>query len=356
MAKDVLGRTIDRCKETCLPLWFTVVVLVNTPANNAADTRNLETNTVQALTSAGNSTATKMVLEGGLITLGEDDRQALATYPGLEELHLDGNMVAHVPAQYFSVVPQLRVLSLSRNKISSLNPESFSGLDLLTQLDLSNNLLTNIHTQLFKQLLKIQVLRLKGNPWNCSCPLLKTVGAEEHADGSNFTCAFLKSQEVREFMRVASVCDSLTQRRSKRDEMQPVTVGFPQSSRSSPPTTDRDNSEEQTPVVSNTWKFTTCVATLALCTLTVVLCAIKGPSWYKVFHNYRHQRLQQEEDNDVFSIGFTKTSRSTTNQTFTFQPQNRQMDEEMEEDGYFEDLLMEREGEGASAKPEEAKA
>lgn len=181
-------------------------------------------------------------------------------------------------------------------------------------------------------------------------------------------------------MRVASVCDSLTQRRSKRDEMQPVTVSFPQSSRSSPPTTNRDNSEgrmknirdvfkpklklwsrltfihhtplEQTPAVSNTWKFTTCVATLALCTLAVVLCAIKGPSWYKVFHNYRHQRLQQEEDNDLFSI----TSRSTTNQTFTFQPQNRQMDEEMEEDGYFEDLLMETEREGASAKPEEAKA
>lgn len=32
------------------------------------------------------------------------------------------------------------------------------------------------------------------------------------------------------------------------------------------------------------------------------------------------------------------------------------MDEEMEQDGYFEDLLVEGECEGASAKPEEAKA
>lgn len=87
------------------------------------------------------------------------------------------------------------------------------------------------------------------------------------------------------------------------------------------------------------------MATLALCTLTLVLCAIKGPSWYKLFHNYRHQRLQQEEDQDVSSIGFTKTS---------FQPRDGQMEEEMEEDGYFEDPLMEREPEGASAKPEEA--
>lgn len=122
-----------------------MVVLVNTPANNAADPRTLvgdvstseasffmarlnptsssssileEPNALQALAAAGDAAVTKMVLEGGLITLSEDDRRALATRPGLEELHLDGNMVAHVPARYFSVVPQLKVLSLSRNKIS----------------------------------------------------------------------------------------------------------------------------------------------------------------------------------------------------------------------------------------------
>lgn len=109
-------------------------------------------------------------------------------------------------------------------------------------------------------------------------------------------------------------------------------------------------------MVSNTWKFTTCVATLALCTLALVLCAIKGPSWYKLLHNYRHQRLRQQEDDDVFSIGFTRTSGAPTHQTFTFQPQNGQMEEETEEDGYFEDLLMEREREGGAAKPEAAEA
>lgn len=117
-------------------------------------------------------------------------------------------------------------------------------------------------------------------------------------------------------------------------------------------------------MVSNTWKFTTCVATLGLCTLALLLCAIKGPSWYKLLHNYRHQRLQQQEDDDVFSIGFTRTGRAPTHQTFSFQPQNRhteeemeeETEEEMEEDGYFEDLLMERERGGGAAKPEAAKA
>lgn len=73
---------------------------------------------MQAMTSTGNSAVTKLVFEGSLITLNEEDRQALATYPRLEELHLDGNAVSYLPAKYFTVVPQLRVLSMSRNKIS----------------------------------------------------------------------------------------------------------------------------------------------------------------------------------------------------------------------------------------------
>lgn len=73
---------------------------------------------MQPISCAGNSTVNKLVFEERLITLNEEDRQALATYQGLEELHLDGNIVSYLPAKYFTVVPQLRVLSLSKNKIS----------------------------------------------------------------------------------------------------------------------------------------------------------------------------------------------------------------------------------------------
>lgn len=89
----------------------------------------------------------------------------------------------------------------------------------------------------------------------------------------------------------------------------------------------------------------------------VVVCAIKGPSWYKLFHNYRHRRLQQQEeedDDDIISRVFTK-SRSTTNQTFTFNKQNGQREEEVEEDGYHEDQFVKPEGDGEPAKHEEAK-
>lgn len=64
------------------------------------------------------SAVTKLVLEDNLITLSKVDQLALASYSALVELHLDGNLVTALPANYFSVVPNLRVLSLSRNNIN----------------------------------------------------------------------------------------------------------------------------------------------------------------------------------------------------------------------------------------------
>lgn len=81
--------------------------------------KNLTNKQLQVIPQSGNSSSvTKLVIEGSLITLNDTDRLALASYPRLVELHLDGNLVTSIPAKYFSVVPQLRVLSLSRNKIS----------------------------------------------------------------------------------------------------------------------------------------------------------------------------------------------------------------------------------------------
>lgn len=81
--------------------------------------KNLTNKLLQVIPhSCNSSSVTKLLIEGSLITLNETDRLALASYPRLVELHLDGNLVTSIPAKYFSVVPHLRVLSLSRNKIS----------------------------------------------------------------------------------------------------------------------------------------------------------------------------------------------------------------------------------------------
>ena len=105
---------------------------------------------------------------------------------------------------------------------------------------------------------------------------------------------------------------------------------------------------DQTPVLGNTWKFTACVVVLALFTSMLILCGIKGPSWYKLIHNYRHRRLRQEEgeeEEDVVSTVFSETERYQNHLTFTFEQEHEQIEaeEEEEEDGYFEDPYIKRE-------------
>ncbi|KAM6971643.1 leucine-rich repeat-containing protein 19-like [Tautogolabrus adspersus] len=314
--------------------------------------KKLTNNLLQVIPGSGNSsTVTKLLIEGGLITLNETDRLALASYPALEELHLVGNRVTSIPAKYFSVVPHLKVLSLSGNKISSLDAECFSGLDVLTELDLSNNLLTSLHSQLFRELNDLQVLNLQGNPWNCSCPLLSTIQEVKTAGvsigyngGAQVLCASPEKQAGRDLLEAIAACYPSPTNTFTTDPQKPPTPASVRKSWGSSTMlktkSDQNNiNKGPTPASGNTWKFTACVATLALCTCVIILCAIKGPSWYKLFHNYRHQRLHctEEEEGDNVSTVFSKTGRYLNQQTFTFERENRQMELEEEEDGYFED-------------------
>lgn len=79
----------------------------------------------------------------------------------------------------------------------------------------------------------------------------------------------------------------------------------------------------------------------------VIICGIKGPSWYKLFYDYHHHRLRQEEAEDAVSAVFTSTGRALTHQTFTFEQQNGQIEEDGDADAYFEDPYIKREGEEA---------
>lgn len=352
---------MKRCQPLLL-LWLVAMVSMNilgiSHAGNpvVADNKpvkNLKNNNTLQVIPHNSENVTKLVIRDSLISLNEDDREALASYPDLIELQLDGNLVTTIPAKYFSVVPKLQVLTLSRNNISSLDPESFFGLKSLTKLDLSNNLLTSLHTQLFRQLNSLKVLNLEENPWNCSCSLLSSIkevkAAEVAIGGPKVTCASPENQAGKDLLQVTALCYSSSPSASTKDPQKPTTsVNLQKSSRSSPTLksipTSQNETTDQTPVLGNSWKFTACVATLALFTCMLIVCAIKGPSWYKLLYNYRHRRLYQEEDEDTMSTAYSREERFMNHQTFTFQQENGKIEEEEEEeDGYYEDPYIKRE-------------
>uniref|UniRef100_UPI0037E85E91 leucine-rich repeat-containing protein 19-like n=1 Tax=Semicossyphus pulcher TaxID=241346 RepID=UPI0037E85E91 len=357
---------MERCWQPVLLLWLTTVVAINILGSNAAVVdetklvKQVKKQLPQVIPFRGNSSSvTKLVIEGSLISLNKADRLALASYPALVELHLDGNRVTHIPAKYFSVVPHLKVLSLSKNNISSLDPESFSGLDFLTELDLSNNLLTSLQTQLFRGLKNLQLLNLQGNPWNCSCPLLSTIKEIKtagvtigSAGGPRVICASPEKQAGRDLLEATAACYSSpppTFSTAPQKLPTPLSVKKSWASSTMLKTTlsqAHNINEGPTTASGNTWKFTACIAALGLCTCMLIVCAIKGPSLYKLFHNYRHRRLTctEEEEDGVVSTVFSKTGRYLHHQTFTFERENRQIEEaEEEEDGYFEDPYIKRE-------------
>ncbi|XP_056221079.1 leucine-rich repeat-containing protein 19-like [Seriola aureovittata] len=173
--------------------------------------------------------------------------------------------------------------------------------------------------------------------------------------GPRATCASPENQAGLDLLEAAAVCYPATSPTFATDTQKPkthTTVNSEQSQGSSTVLKTTQSSIKnitinrgQTPVLGNTWKFTACVAALALITSMLIVCAIKGPSLYKLFHNYQHRRLDQEEDEeeDVVSTVFSGTGRYVNHQTFTFEQGNAQIEiEEEEEDGYFEDPYIKR--------------
>uniref|UniRef100_A0A673AJB5 LRRCT domain-containing protein n=1 Tax=Sphaeramia orbicularis TaxID=375764 RepID=A0A673AJB5_9TELE len=314
---------MDRCQNRLLVLSLTAVIALNTLGNNAEIVEQHVTNLTSKLLRVippreNKSSVTKLILERNLISLSESDRSALATYSNLTDLHLDENLVIDIGAKYFSVVPHLRVLSLSWNNISSLDPEAFSGLDDLRKLDLSHNLLTNLPVVLLQGLKHLQVLNLQENPWNCLCELLQSIRDVKEA-GISFaaphaTCASPEELTGTHLLEATSMCFQ-----SNTDSPKPpLTSTMPRPALTSNQSSNNSRDQTPTPVLGNTWKFTACVAALALTTSILIVCAVKGPSWYKILYNYRHHRLHQaDEGDDGEKVASTAFSQHWHHQTYS---------------------------------------
>uniref|UniRef100_A0A671M5X9 Leucine rich repeat containing 19 n=1 Tax=Sinocyclocheilus anshuiensis TaxID=1608454 RepID=A0A671M5X9_9TELE len=192
---------------------------------------------------------------------------------------------------------RITVLDLSYNLIQMLPPRAFDKLTNLEILKLRGNSLQTLDINIFKGLTKLRSLDLKDNPWNCSCSLtslIKELNDSGVLIGENecLSC-FLFSDTVYK------------------------------STPAPAPTTEPNNSSHVNGsskgkhTRSHSWKFLLGVVALTLSTSMLIVCAVKSPSWYKLLFNYRHQRLREDVEHNVFNTGRFSNFSLDTEQTDT---------------------------------------
>ncbi|KAG5834668.1 hypothetical protein ANANG_G00263860 [Anguilla anguilla] len=356
-----------------LLLGLGCVLTAPTPASseNGLDT-NFYNKTLRLIPPHLPSNITALTLSRNLIEMSEEDIGTLKNYTKLTELHLDNNKISALPDHIFDSLSDLRIFNLSGNSISRVDPQAFKALRMLKVLDLSHNplqslppgvfasltsleslsvkdcTLRSLEKDTFSNLVKLRRLDLGGNAWNCSCDFLEIIrnlGAEISPGAA---CASPKDREGKGLLdsslcvpKLATTKPPVTIKASSTQTMKTLTPGR----NSSPSSMNRAAPAPSggAPLGGSTWKFLAGVLATALGTSTLLVCAIKAPSWYKLLFNYRHQRLREEAEPNVFTTGRYSTFSLDTEQTeISAQELQVQLEVEMDdEDGYIEDRYIE---------------
>ncbi|XP_028827275.1 leucine-rich repeat-containing protein 19-like isoform X2 [Denticeps clupeoides] len=323
---------------------------------------------------------TKLTLSANFIQLTQKDVEHLSTCTRLSELNLNDNNISAIPAKLFSSLPQLRILKVANNSVSVVEPGVLSGLNKLIQLDLSHNQIRQLPVAVFADLKVLETLNLRGNrlqtldnrafegltklqqvtlgdnPWNCSCAFLKMMKTIKSSLPKDTTLS-CKSPPERTGKSVVddSNCVSATTTASpvrrtsslplKTNKAEKISNGTVSDKASSSGNGDKGStSNPALPQPGNSWKFLLGVVVIALSTSVLIVCAVKSPSWYKLLFNYRHQRLQEEDEHNIFTRARISNFSLETQQTET---SAQELDGELDiheldnEDGFIEDRYIE---------------
>ncbi|KAM4694285.1 nephrocan-like [Discoglossus pictus] len=88
----------------------------------------------------------------------------------LSNLAMEQNLLTSIPQELPSTLTRL---DLKGNKIAGIGERDFKNMKLLQVLNLRNNRISSLDHQVFEYLPRLRHLYLDGNPWNCTCKLLK---------------------------------------------------------------------------------------------------------------------------------------------------------------------------------------
>ncbi|XP_062981523.1 nephrocan-like [Elgaria multicarinata webbii] len=110
-----------------------------------------------------------LFLDNNILATFEDG--ALQKCTLLSNLALEKNLLSSIPLR----LPQMLArLDLKGNSIQRIKEQELTNLRHLQVLNLRNNKLSTLNYSLLKYLPRLRYLYLDGNPWNCTCDLLRT--------------------------------------------------------------------------------------------------------------------------------------------------------------------------------------
>ncbi|XP_062427265.1 nephrocan-like [Rhea pennata] len=89
----------------------------------------------------------------------------------LSNLALEQNLLISIPLR---LPDTLARLDLKGNGIEDVGEQELKDLKQLQVLNLRNNKISALHRKVFENLPRLRHLYLDGNPWNCTCDLLRT--------------------------------------------------------------------------------------------------------------------------------------------------------------------------------------
>ncbi|NXX88257.1 NEPN protein, partial [Centropus bengalensis] len=100
---------------------------------------------------------------------------ALLQCAQLSNLALEQNLLISIPLRQVNLLPDtLARLDLKGNGIEDVGERELKDLKLLQVLNLRNNKISTLDRKVLEYLPRLRHLYLDGNPWNCTCDLLRT--------------------------------------------------------------------------------------------------------------------------------------------------------------------------------------
>nr|XP_033793465.1 nephrocan-like [Geotrypetes seraphini] len=127
-----------------------------------------------------------LFLDNNVLSFFEDG--ALQKCLQLSNLALEQNLLTAIPLR---LPDTLARLDLKGNSIEDIREQELKGLNLLQVLNLRNNRISALDGKVLECLPRLRHLYLDGNPWNCTCDLLrvKKLLKEKGTDVRSGQCA-----------------------------------------------------------------------------------------------------------------------------------------------------------------------